>query len=174
MNTKIIRTLVRKEMLDVFRDKKTVVIMLFIPVILYPLIFFGGMQAVAMISASMKEQNYRIVVDAADDGAFARMLAEKGKEQDGGNAETAEETAAKQDEEENYTITLVDAGTVGDYEAALNDELIDVYVSGALQNGKMEYDIYYLSSVTNSSYAKNIVTEAFDEFREVLTKEKIR
>ena len=28
MNTKIIRTLVKKEMLDVFRDKKTVIMMM--------------------------------------------------------------------------------------------------------------------------------------------------
>ena len=43
MNTKIIRTLVKKEMLDVFRDKKTVIMMLVVPVILYPLIFIGAM-----------------------------------------------------------------------------------------------------------------------------------
>ena len=35
MNTKIIRTLVKKEMLDVFRDKKTVIMMMVVPVILY-------------------------------------------------------------------------------------------------------------------------------------------
>ena len=39
MNTKIIRTLVKKEMLDVFRDKKTVIMMMVVPVILYPLIY---------------------------------------------------------------------------------------------------------------------------------------
>ena len=49
MNTKIIRTLVKKEMLDVFRDKKTVIMMMVVPVILYPLIFIGAMQVVAFI-----------------------------------------------------------------------------------------------------------------------------
>lgn len=160
MNTKIIRTLVKKEMLDVFRDKKTVVIMLVVPIILYPLIFIGAMQAVAMISSSMEEQNYRIALDAEDDGAFARMLAEKGREGD------TDETTC--------TITLVEAGSIGDHEKALNDEVIDVYVSGAMQNGKMRYDIYYLSSVTNSSYARNLVQDVFDEFKEKLTEEKIR
>ena len=57
--------------------------MLVIPVILYPLIFIGAMQVVAMISSSMEAQNYRIVVDAEDDGAFSRMLAEKGQKDDG-------------------------------------------------------------------------------------------
>ena len=45
MNTKIIRTLVKKEMLDVFRDKKTMVMMVLVPVILYPLIFVGAMRS---------------------------------------------------------------------------------------------------------------------------------
>lgn len=185
MNTKIIRTLVRKEMLDVFRDKKTVVIMLFVPVILYPLIFLGAMQAVALISASMEEQNYRIVVDAADDGAFERALLEKASggmtdERELKTGEEAEKVSKESGEpgndaeEANYTITLVDADSIGDYEAALNEEIIDVYVSGAVQDGKMKYDIYYLSSETNSSYAQNIVTETFEEFRETLTEEKIR
>lgn len=170
MSAKIIRTLVKKEMLDVFRDKKTVVIMLLVPVILYPLIFIGAMQAVVLISASMGEQNYRIAIDAADDGAFEQMLAAKGRQKDG----SGEETDAEQVEEERYEITLVDAGSIGDYEEALNEEVIDVYVTGAVQNGKMKYDVYYLSSVTNSSYAQNLVTDVFEEFREVLTEEKIR
>lgn len=168
MSAKIIRTLVRKEMLDVFRDKKTVVIMLFVPIILYPLIFLGGMQAVAVISAGMEKQNYRIAIDAADDGAFKKALLEKGA------GEGEKETGEAGEEEADYTITLVDAGSIGDYETALNEEIIDVYVNGAVQDGKMKYDIYYLSSETNSSYAKNIVTEAFDAFREALTEEKIR
>ena len=167
MNTKIIRTLVKKEMLDVFRDKKTVVIMIVVPIILYPLIFIGAMQAVAMISSSMEEQNYKIAIAAEDNGAFAQMLAEKGrKEESNGKEEDAGD--------ETCTITLVDADSIDDHERALNDEEIDVYVSGAMQNGKMQYDIYYLSSVTNSSYARNLVADVFDEFKERLTEEKIR
>lgn len=162
MNTRIIRTLVGKEMLDVFRDKKTVIMMLAIPVILYPLIFIGAMQVAMMISSSMEEQNYRIVVDAEDDGAFSQMLVEKS---------SIRETES---DEETYTITLVDAGSITDYEKALNDEEIDVYVSGMMQNGKLQYDIYYLSSATNSSYASNLVLDVFDEFKERLTEEKIR
>lgn len=167
MNIKVIQTLVKKEMLDVFRDKKTVVMMLVVPVILYPLIFIGVMQAVAMISSSMKEQNYRIVVDAEDDGAFSRMLAVSGRKE--GSSDKEEDAG-----EETCTITLVDAGSIDNYEKALNDEGIDVYVSGKMQNGKMLYDIYYLSSSTNSSYASNLVLDVFEKFKEKLMEEKIR
>ena len=49
-----------------------------------------------------------------------------------------------------------------------------MYVSGQLREGKMQYDVYYLSSVTNSAYAANIVMEAFDELKEEMTRQKIQ
>lgn len=166
MNTKITWTLMKKEILDVFRDKKTVIMMLVVPLILYPLIFIGAMQVVAFISSNMDEQNYRIAVEADDDGTFVHKLMEKSKE----HADAEEGEAA-------YTLTVYDVysmDSVHDYMAELGEETIDAYVVGKMQDGKMQYDVYYLSSVTNSAYAMNIVTDVFDEFREELTEEKIR
>ncbi len=185
MSTKMIRTLVKKEMLDVFRDKKTVIMMLIVPIILYPLIFLGAMQLMAFISSSMEEENYRIAVSAQDDGAFLHKLTEVKQERDD------EEPAAKQDatgnsdeasvqdsgeasedtQEQSYEITIVDAESISDYEAALNAEEIDAYVSGQVQDGKMQYEVYYLSSETNSSYAANLVMDVFDDLKEDVTRQ---
>lgn len=165
MNTKILWTLIKKELLDVFRDKKTVIMMLVVPIILYPLIFVGAMQVVAMISSNMEEQNYRIAVEAEDDGAFVHKLMEKSAE----NADAEEGDA--------YTLTVYDAWSMDsepDFMAQLGEESIDVYVTGEVRDGKMEYDVYYLSSVTNSVYARDIVTDIFDDFRKEMTEEKIR
>ncbi len=165
MNTKILWTLIKKELLDVFRDKKTVIMMLVVPIILYPLIFVGAMQVVAMISSNMEEQNYRIAVEAEDDGAFVHKLMEKSAE----NADAGEGDA--------YTLTVYDAWSMDsepDFMAQLGEESIDVYVTGEVRDGKMEYDVYYLSSVTNSVYARDIVTDIFDDFRKEMTEEKIR
>ena len=97
-------------------------------------------------------------MDAGDDDAFLHKLLEQGEA----------------DEEENaYEITIVDAASVADYEAALNEETIDVYVAGKMQDGRMQYDVYYLNSVTNSDYAAGIVMEAFDELREEMTRQRI-
>lgn len=165
MNTKIIRTLVKKEMLDVFRDKKTVIMMLVVPVILYPLIFVGVMQITAAISSSMDKQEYRIAVEAEDGGAFLQELMRKSTEHD-----DAEET------EKSYTLALYDVVSMNvdrDYMNALREEEIDAYVVGRMHNDKMQYDIYYLSSVTNSNYARTIIMEVFEEYREDITKNKI-
>lgn len=164
MNTKIIKALIKKEVLDVFRDKKTVLMMLVVPVILYPLIFLGAMQVVAMISSGMEAQTYRIAVEVSgDDGAFLQKLMSKSKE-------------SSDNDEEGYLLEISDINyfdSAISYEQYLNDEVFDAYIVGKLENGKMQYDVYYLSSVTNSSYAMNIVMDTFDEYREELTKEKI-
>ncbi|MDE6990255.1 MAG: hypothetical protein K2P42_06325, partial [Lachnospiraceae bacterium] len=78
MDTKIIRTLLKKEMLDVFRDKKTVIMMLIVPVLLYPIVFIGAMQVMAFVNSSMKEQEYRIAVEMDDEGAFYDRLVRAG------------------------------------------------------------------------------------------------
>lgn len=154
MDTKIMKTLVKKEMLDVLRDKKTVVMMLVVPIVLYPLIFIGVMQVMAFISSSLEEQDYRIAVEAEDDGAFLHELTKY--------------------DDSSYTITVVDPESIDDYESALQNEELDVYVRGTTQDGKFKYDVYYISSVTNSAYAMDIVMDAFDEYREELTRGKIK
>ena len=163
MSAKILKTLVKKEMLDVLRDKKTVFIMLVIPIILYPLIFIGAMQVMVYISSSMEEQNYKVVVAAEDEGRFLHKLEEFRQD----------DREAAEDEEQSYEITIVDPGSITDYETALNEEKIDVYVSGRLQDGKVQYDVYYLSSANNSSYASGLIMDVFDALKEDMSKQMI-
>lgn len=167
LNTKIITTLVKKEMLDVLRDKKTVLMMLVVPLVLYPLIYIGVMQVMALISSSMETQNYRIAVEAEDEGALLDKLMDV-KQQNAAQGESDEEKDAQ-----SYEITVVDADSISDYETALNEETIDAYISGQLQDGKMQYDVYYLSSETNSSYAAGIIMDILDDLREDLTRQKL-
>lgn len=154
MNHKIVKTLVKKEMLDVFRDKKTVLMMLVVPIILYPLLIIGVMQVMTLITSGMEEQNYRIAVSTEAGNDFLKQYLQT-------------------QEDEAYQITLTEPGAVEDYELALNDEEIDVYVDKKEEDGKPVYMLYYLSSVTNSSYASNIVEDALEAYKEELRKQKI-
>lgn len=178
MNTKIIGTLVKKELLDVLRDKKTVIMMLVVPVILYPLIFIGVMQIGSMIASNMEEREYRIAVDAEDGGAFADALAERSRAagEDGTDTGSApeDETADTDEDGPAYTLTLVDADSIGDYQTALENEEIDAYVRGGMRNDEMRYDVYYISSVADSANAADIVMDVFDGYREELTEIKIK
>ena len=176
LNTKIIRTLVKKEMLDVLRDKKTVLMMLVVPLVLYPLIYIGVMQVMAFISSNMETQNYKIVVEAQDEGALLSKLAEaktQNKQNTQKEATEKEATEKEADDAPSYEITIVDAASISDYETALNEEEIDAYISGQMQEGKMQYDVYYLSSETNSAYAADLVMDILDELREDMTRQKL-
>ncbi|MDE6738097.1 MAG: ABC transporter permease, partial [Lachnospiraceae bacterium] len=90
--------------------------------------------------------------------------------------ETVRETTADADEEaagQSYEITIVDVVSISEYEEDLFEEEIDVYVSGQMKDGKVQYEAYYLSSVENSSYAAGIVMDALDELKEDMTKQII-
>ena len=63
MNYKRLRTLYKKEIMDVIRDKKTILTMVVLPVILYPLLFLAIMQIVSMINASQQERTYYIAYE---------------------------------------------------------------------------------------------------------------
>ena len=41
MNFKVIKQLYKKEILDVLRDKKTIIMMVIVPLLIYPLMFVG-------------------------------------------------------------------------------------------------------------------------------------
>ena len=60
MNYKKLRTLYKKEIMDVLRDKKTILTMVVLPVILYPLLFLVIMQVISMINESQQEHTYKI------------------------------------------------------------------------------------------------------------------
>ncbi len=66
MQAKIVATIFRKEMLDMLRDKRTLVAMLGIPIVLYPLLFIFGSQAF-MVQQSRVEDNASIIaIDNAE------------------------------------------------------------------------------------------------------------
>lgn len=62
MNRKAIFTLYKREMLDILRDKKTVFMNVFVPIILYPLITILASQVIMSVQTSLNEQTYQIAI----------------------------------------------------------------------------------------------------------------
>ncbi len=174
MNTKMIKILMKKELLDVFRDKKTVIMMLVIPVILYPAIFIGALQVSAAISSRMDERTYKIAVCAEDDNAlYHRLLLEKSSASPENMTDVSESNVDDETADESYNLEIINAEKITDYAAALENGEIDAYITGAPNDGKMCYDIYYLSSEANSEHAKGIILKIFEEYAKELTKDKL-
>ncbi|MDD6328712.1 MAG: ABC transporter permease [Lachnospiraceae bacterium] len=150
MKSKIIKSLYKKEILDVLRDKKTVIMMLVIPLVLYPLLFVVGMQLMVRVSTGMAEHTYKVSVIGEDEALLADLMESSAEEGD------------------SFRLVAVD-----DPEAALLAEEIDAYIMQTTVDGKKAYQIYYLSSVTNSGYAMDLLTNMLRRYSGVLTKERI-
>lgn len=151
MNFNIIRNLYKKEILDVLRDKKTVIMMMIVPLVLYPLLIIVSMQVMAGISNTMSEQTYKIAFDFEDeDGYFKRLFDEAG--------------------EDGYSFEVVDAVNP---EEVLREENIDAFIRKSTDKGREYFEIYYMSAVTNSSYATDMIVDVLAEYSAHITEDKI-
>ena len=150
MNMRIIKTLYKKEILDVLRDKKTVIMMLVVPIVLYPLLIIAGLGIVSGVSNSLSEHIYNVAV--IGDDALAREL-------------------RGYDLEEKYSLKLVE---VEDVDKALSDEEIDAYIEASGTGEKLSLKIRYISSVTNSNYAAGLVSDLLKSYSEDKTESMLK
>lgn len=148
----MIRALYKKEILDILRDKKTIVVMILIPLIVYPLIFFGAMSVVSMIASNQQEATYRVAFwKVTEEDAISKVMEQE-----------------KEDRE--YLFQVVE---VEQWEDALNDGDIDVCVTQETEGEKIVYHIQYLSSVSSSSTAADRMMTVLEDYREELRKKAI-
>lgn len=192
MKTKAFKLLLKKELLDVFRDKKAIIMMVLVPILLYPLIFFGSMAVMTMIQSNMEEGEYKVAIVASDDGALksavekhnenAKVEAQEKAETESTDQGNSSDDSVSQGNSASTSakgiatdvLTLVDAPS-GDYQEALQNEELDAYVTSSKDSsGKTVYEVYYVSSITNSSYAAGIVRDVVDELSREESKEKIQ
>lgn len=192
MKTKAFKLLLKKELLDVFRDKKAIIMMVLVPILLYPLIFFGSMAVMTMIQSNMEEGEYKVAIVASDDGALksavekhnenAKVEAQEKAETESTDQGNSSDDSVSQKNSASTSangiatdvLTLVDAPS-GDYQEALQNEELDAYVTSSKDSsGKTVYEVYYVSSITNSSYAAGIVRDVVDELSREESKEKIQ
>ena len=143
MNYKQLKTLYKKEIMDVIRDKKTILTMVVLPVILYPLLFLVIMQVISMISASQQERTYHVAyVNVADDNRTMLKDWIKGDKDD-----------------LDYNIKEVESD---DPEKDLRDENIDAYITCRVEGLQVIYEVHYLSAVTNSNSVEGMLKEEIE------------
>lgn len=57
---KKIGILIRKEMLDILRDKKTLIMMILVPIVLYPLLIIGMTLVLNSVMSTSEEVSYTV------------------------------------------------------------------------------------------------------------------
>ena len=150
MNTKRMFTLFKRELTDILRDKKTLFMMLVVPIIIYPLLIIGMTFLMSSVMNSQAEKTYLVAFDEEDE------LAEK-------IADIIENNPDKL----SYKLEIVQKS---DCKKALEAGDIDIYVSKA-SDGRIS--LCYLSAKDRSNTALDALTDAFEIYREELQKERI-
>ena len=197
MRTKVIKLLLKKELLDVFRDRKAIVMLVLVPLLIYPLIFFGSFAVMTMIQSNMEKGEYDVIVEADDDGNLVRQIDIYNKEKKKENEKKSDDSAITQnDSGSTDSLSIVSyqeainrynnsdnksedtyvtgSNHLDNIDALLQAEIIDVYVSAKKdKNGKLIYSTRCVSSITDSDYAENLIKDVLDELTEEKTKEAI-
>ncbi len=149
MNIKRMGALFRREIRDILRDKKTMIMMVLLPLVLYPLLIVGMALLSTAIMQSQEEKTYVVAFEQCQEleKEITAILSENEKEI-GYSVEVVSETSCKE---------------------ALEAETIDAYVS---MSGK-EIFINYLSAKERSSTASYALDEALDIYKASLTEKQI-
>ncbi len=155
MNYKQLRTLYKKEIMDVIRDKKTVLTMVVLPVILYPVLFLVIMQVMTMISTAQQERTYYIAYDKVADQ----------------ERQALNDWIAGDEDKLEYVIKEVESENP---EKDLNEEIIDAFITASVTQSQIVYEVHYLSAVTNSVTVMDMLQEEIESYSKKIAEMNVR
>ena len=144
------KTLFKRELLDILRDKKTLVMMILVPIILYPLLIVGMTVLMTSIMASQEEKTYLVAFE--NDAALATEV---------------ERIFAENEEDLTYKIEIVESS---DCKADLEALELDAYV---VSDTEGNIQIHYLSAKDNSTTAMSVLQDAFDIYEDELREQRV-
>lgn len=164
---KKIKTLIRKELMDILRDKKTLVMMVVVPVLLYPLIIIG-MSLVMVNIMESQETEIHSVGYSAEYTAVADRLKELYKRK------SEQETKAPASDSEKTAENILEFLPA---QAGQEDEvrqITDAWLEFTADNdGVLHVEIQYASADQSSLYTRQAVEELLEDYREVLLVENL-
>ncbi|MBQ8597696.1 MAG: ABC transporter permease subunit, partial [Lachnospiraceae bacterium] len=149
-----IKTLVRKEVLDILRDKKTLIIMVAVPILLYPAMIIGMVLLMNMITSSQQET------------VHTAAYCEEYEEQAAALQEIYEENAEEFDLQLKF-LPLREA----DKEASKDS--YDAWISFAEGESGLNITVEYTSTDQDSGYTESILEDVAELYRDALLAEKL-
>lgn len=156
MNKKTVFSLYKKEMLDIFRDKKTMIIMVLVPLFLYPCMMLGMMLIMSNISKESLEKTYQVgIVQCVE-------------------AETIQQLLLDDKDEYEYFFEVSVYDSLQACEDALNAKEIDTFISvSETEDGRTSFEVGYFSSVADSVSASDYAEEILRGYRDGLRNDLI-
>lgn len=162
MNAKFVKALYKKEMLDIIRDKKTLIMMILVPLFLYPGMMILSLLVMNSVMKDTLEKVYEVAIysECGMEEAFYHNLLDSSNDEDALN----------------YHINLYT-----DYEEgmeSLENKKTDVYLVHRMDSENRNYfEVRYKASENTSSTAyggiKSLLKEYNERLRNELIEEKI-
>ncbi len=164
-------TLYKKEIMDLLRDKKTIIIMILIPIFLYPAMMLGSLLVMQGIMKESESREYKIAMVQSDvsDKIFAILTDDTDKYEYKFQAVpyTDEEKAREDLKEKKVDLVLVSGDYTTSDSLTKSDKIKEMYNTDDLFKVKC----YNLSSNTSSSSAYSYVAEILKAYSGKLRKE---
>ena len=171
MKRKPVLTLYKKEIMDLLRDKKTIIVMILIPIFLYPAMMLGSLLVMQGIVKESESKEYKIAM--VESGVSSRVFEILSDEEDEFEYKfkeipyTDEEKAKEELKEKKVDLVIVS----GDYKTSdvltKSDKISELYDTEDL----LKVKCYNLSSNTNSSSAYQYVSEILRAYSSNLRKD---
>ena len=149
MRSKIVRTIFKKEIIDIIRDKKTLFMGIVLPLILYPLLMIIMTQIMTISMNSIENDDINIAFEKYPSKELITLI--KNYDSDG-------------------AINIVKSKN---YKKDLEKGNIDAYVDIKEKNKIENYKIYIDSSKENSSTVNSKLEDIFNTYKEKKVKDKI-
>ena len=150
MRAHIVKSIFKKELIDILRDKKTLFMTVILPILLYPVLIFLMMYIMNASSTSMAQKELAI--------AFSEVP----------NSRVMEKIEALTKEDGKLKIV-----EVTDYKKAIEDKKISAYVEVIQSDKDVDYKIYVNSSIEDDNEAADRIKTILREYKEELVKEGI-
>lgn len=153
MNPKTALTIMRKELLDTLRDKRTLIMMIGVPVLLYPGMLLVGIQAASLHKSKLDREMSQIAIQAQDPTLVKRWL----------SVEKKIEILDSVDPVHDLAERVVDAVVVAGPETLAKLD----------QDGTAKIAIRYDSTEFSSMTAMRRVREAFEKESKTILKTRL-
>lgn len=159
MGFRKVKAIYKKEMIDLLRDKKTLIMMVLVPLVLYPLIMIGAMLITSAIANNIQTSEYDV----------ALLYEEVKAQRSDFDREEFERFLTDTEDELEYHLNIVESDDPG--KALLEEEIDALIVVG--EADRPCFYVQYLSSVTNSSAASDMIEDKLKLYSEFLEKKKL-
>lgn len=155
MNYRQLGTLYKKEILDVIRDKKTILTMVVLPILLYPLLFLVIMQVMTMVMEEQEASTYYIAYD---------NVSEEHKQ-------ALNDWIVGEEDELEY---ILEEKKSNNPQEDLKNENIDAYITVEETESQTEYVIHYMFANTNSNTAAGMLEEEIESYSIRVAEENVK